>query len=221
MTDSPELSTYFAIAPRSPEDRVLRLLVDLGCQVIEADEGALLVLDEKAKELVFAMTVGRRLAAESSRFRRIPVGKGLTGLAALTREVQVGAPRYEDPGVSRAESTGPRISSIAAPMLVGDRVVGVVTALRLEGDRHFGGREAEILGRFASVAGLIVDQRRRLADIESATSGESMSTRILSDEERLEQRIVTCVGRLVRTRADALEPMATLLESLERMTSPR
>ena len=54
------LSTYLSIAPQSPEEAVLRLLIELGIQVVGAEEGSLLVLDELAGDLVFAMTVGSK-----------------------------------------------------------------------------------------------------------------------------------------------------------------
>ena len=41
------LGTYIGISYKSPEEKVLRLLIELGTQVVGVQEGSLLVLDEK------------------------------------------------------------------------------------------------------------------------------------------------------------------------------
>ena len=58
----------------------------------------LLVLDrnqEPPRELVFAMTVGSGGSEDTLAGQRVPVGEGLTGLAALTHEVQIGVPTIQ------------------------------------------------------------------------------------------------------------------------------
>lgn len=79
------LDTYLGIAHESPEEKVLTFLIELGAQFVDAHEGSLLVVDEASKELVFAMTVGREASEEALLGQKVPVGKGLVGLAAQTR----------------------------------------------------------------------------------------------------------------------------------------
>ena len=74
------LQTYLGISSRTTEEAILRLLVDLGRQYADAEEGSLLVLDRKANELVFAMTSGSRQSEKVLLGQRVPVGRGLTGL---------------------------------------------------------------------------------------------------------------------------------------------
>ncbi len=219
---SPELSTYFAILPQTSEEKILRLLIELGCQVVDANEGALLLLDRGSKELVFSMVVGTRTGKEGLTGKRVPLGKGLTGLAAATREVQVGAPAFRDLGQSRSGVAGgdSGMAVIAAPMLAGEELVGVLTAVSFREGARFGSRESALYGRFALVAGLVVEQRRRLADaadLEGSKGGQTQFTRSLSQRDVLEQKIVHCVGRLVRTRPSSLEHVARILESVEKM----
>ena len=52
------LATYLGISGSSQEGMILRLLIELGAQIVGAEEGSLLVHDEKRRELVFAMTIG-------------------------------------------------------------------------------------------------------------------------------------------------------------------
>src|SRR5581483_7371202 len=100
------------------EELVLRLLIELGMQVVDAHEGSLLVHDREKGDLVFAMTVGGGGGLVG---QRLPMNKGLTGLAAATREVQIGAPTFHLAGEGKVESkaTGSKTPQavIAAPML--------------------------------------------------------------------------------------------------------
>ena len=112
------LSAYLGIVPRTPEAAVLRLLVELAVQHVGADEGSLLVLDGKRNRLLFAMTTG-----ESERTlvgQHVPLGKGLTGLAAVSREVQIGAPTFKDIKQRKraGSAAGQPTAVIAAPMLM-------------------------------------------------------------------------------------------------------
>ncbi len=84
------LEAYLGVAYQSPEEKVLRLLIELAAQFGGAAEGPLLVLDEARQELVFARTVGSEASEEALVGQRVPVGKGLSGPAAQTREVQRG-----------------------------------------------------------------------------------------------------------------------------------
>lgn len=88
------LDTYLGITRESPEEKVLTLLIELGAQVVGAQEGSLLVVDESSQELVFAMTVGRGLAEKGLVGQRVPLGQGLVGLAAQTHQVEIGAPVF-------------------------------------------------------------------------------------------------------------------------------
>jgi len=184
-----------------------------------ADEGSILVLDETTQDLVFAMTVGPRLSGQQLHGQRVPVGKGITGLAAITREVQTGVPTFMtiEQSSERRPANEPT-AVLAAPMLVADEVVGVLTAVSFTPDFRFKGREVELYGKFAAVAGLIVERKRRLDHFEalqnvSPTEGHN-------PREALESRIIRSVRRLVHSRPDALENIAAMLDSVENLTSP-
>jgi GAF domain-containing protein len=174
MPEPSELvARYLGIAAESPEQAVLRVLVELSAQVVGASEGSLLVVDREQRpprDLVFAMTVGSRASERALVGQRVPIGQGITGLAAVTQEVQIGAPLYD--GVRQAEEGdvphGQPSSVIAAPMLAGDALVGVITAVSFDPARRFGAADAGLFARAASVAGVVVDQRRRIDSLEGA-----------------------------------------------------
>ncbi len=200
------LGTYFAIQSGDAEAAALRLLVELGVQIAKADEGSLLVLDEERGDLVFAMTVGH--ADDGLLGQRVPLGHGVTGLAAATGEVQLGAPTFDVEEQERVGDGAKPKSVIAAPLLIEDETVGVLTAISFDRDRRFGRDDASLYGKLATAAALIVRQRQRLAALEKGarSGGDHRSA--------TEARIVSAVGRLSQARPENLEAVASLLESL-------
>ena len=198
MTSSVDLLMLLAVAPESPEEKVLKLLIEVGAQVVDADEGALLVFDPEKNDLAFAMTVG---GAQSLIGQRVPLDKGLTGLAAATQEVQIGAPTYT--GVKQA-SVGPE-AVIAAPMLVGDDLIGVLTAVSFKKGKRFSAKDGELYGRLASVAGVVVDQRRRLQRIVGAAPAGTP----------VQQSIAESLGRIARSGPAALAHTARVLVEID------
>jgi len=209
------LQTYLRVSRRSPEEQVLRLLIELGAQFVGAEEGSLLVLDEKSNELVFAMTVGSRSSEEALIGQRVPLGKGITGLAAQTREVQIGAPTFATRQARKPKTGGEQPKAVlAAPMLIADRLIGVITAVSFAPRKRFGSREALLYGRIAAVAAVVVEQRRRLAAVEALQRGKRLPP-AASEEERLERQILETVARLLGSRPEAKAQIARLLSDIE------
>lgn len=205
MTQAADLLALLAIEPASAEERVLRVLIELGAQVVDASEGSLLVYDQEKNDLVFAMTVGGPNILIG---QRLALGQGLTGLAAATREVQIGAPTFQ--GVQQV-SKGPD-AVIAAPMLVGDELIGVITAVSFVSGKRFSGRDGDLYGRLAAVAGVVVDQRRRL----NAAAGKVNQ----QAENSVEHGVAASIARIAKQRPDALTRLATIVSEVESLVSP-
>lgn len=219
------LTQYLSVLPSTPEEQILRLIIELGLQIMEADEGSLLVLDEDAEELAFAVTVGSADTEQDLVGQRIPLGKGLTGLAALTREVQVGAPTFqvvhEEDGTTERHDVAGGQAVIAAPMLVGDTTVGVITAVSFDKDKRFTSKDARLYASFAAVAGVIVEQRRRLAVLEQGQpAAPESSADAAAAEPSLEQRVVASLSRIAHERPDSLAQVVQLVETVERLVIP-
>ena len=202
------LAEYLGVLPSTPEAVALRLLVEIGVEVIAADEGSLLVLDADGRNLRFAMTVGGSEATLLG--QSVPIGSGITGLAAATRQVQVGAPVYRDVAQTERLSAGPE-SVIAAPMMLGDAVVGVMTAVTFAKGRLFTAKETDLYARFSALAALIVEQTRLL----KIRSGERKEASGLGEAVRLEQEILARLRRIVTDRPSALAPLAQILAGIE------
>jgi len=208
------LNTYLGITQESPEEKVLALLIELGAQFVGAQEGSLLVADEAGKELVFAMTVGRGVSEAALLGQKVPMGKGLVGLAAQTHEVQIGAPTFhlqQDQEQRRAEGK-PR-AVIAAPLLINDHLIGVITAVSFAQDKRFGSADALLYARIASVAAIVIDQRRRLASLQALSDDREVSGP-LREDERLDLEIVAAVSRLVKAKPERKAGIARILADI-------
>src|SRR5438045_9777403 len=139
-----ELDIYLAIAPNSREEQMLRLLIELGIHVAGAEEGSILVHDRAKNDLVFAMNIGGDASLIG---QRVPLNQGITGLAAASREVQIGAPTFD---INQVETKkGGPSSVIAAPMLVDDELIGVLTAVTFASGKRFTEEDGSLYARLA------------------------------------------------------------------------
>lgn len=214
----PIIATLWGIAPESAEGSVLRLLIELGAQIVGAQSGSLLVLDDDGKDLVFAMAVGDEETARVLPGQRVPVGKGITGLAAQTHEVQIGSPTYA--GVKQARSKGTSTGApsvvMAAPMLIDDELIGVITAASFDPEKRFSASDAQLYARLATVAGVVVGQHRRLAAC-LRPPGTPEDAPPLSRPEREQREIAEQIARLAKKHPGKLECIARLLASLNEL----
>jgi hypothetical protein len=193
--------------------------------VVGAEEGSLLVVDDAQdppRELIFVMTVGSQQSEETLSGQRVPLGEGLAGIAAVTHEVQIGAPLYD--GVQQAKRgeapPGQPTAVIAAPMLIDDRLVGVITAVSFQAGQRFTNEHAALYARAAAVAGVVVDQRRQIDALESrGLGGEEPEGP--SGDEPLARQILDTAGRLVDRHPDRMRELARVLSAIEEIMGQR
>lgn len=195
----------------APAEPILRLLIWTGLQMSGAEEGSLLLLDEAAGDLRFVMTIGPAETEAMLRGQRVPLGAGITGLAAASREVQIGAPTFRD--IRQAEhrgGPGTPEAVIAAPMVVGEHLVGVITAVSFAPGKRFTGEMGRMYGGFAAIAGLLIAQEQEIARLGRAAPANPAIG-----------RIVTAAEDLALRHPEALEEAARMVESLARLSLPR
>lgn len=132
----PHAATAFPFPPPSgpaSEPRIAQALAD-GVAKLAAAEGSLLVCDDRAGDLVFAVSVGPH-AHQLAGLRR-SIDDGLVGLAASFGQAQISNavaidPGF-DPGVDQEIGSTTR-SMLAVPVVTPEGVVAVLTALNREG----------------------------------------------------------------------------------------
>ncbi len=205
------LSAAIGLGGAGMEAQASRRLLTLAVAAIEADEGSLLLWDEEIGELRFVATVGNAESEAALKGQRVPLGKGITGLAAATREVQIGAPTYKDVRQTERLSAGPE-AVVAAPLIATERVLGVMTGVSFRAGRRFGSKEATVYGEHAAVMAALLDQARRLAALAALgdEDGPAAAGRVA-----IERQIVERLARLAAERGEALGAVARLLEAVE------
>lgn len=198
------------------EAKALRTLAELALRALGAEEGGVLIAERDGfgrHELVFAIHLDRSGVVEQSTLvgERILFGSGLTGTAALNAEVQIGSPKYGD--LALPDGRDPTML-IAAPMLVKDYAVGVLTAVTFEGDRSFSRADAETLLKAAVAAGALVEQWRQRAMFDAWKTGASLPLSGTRAEEH-EIEIIRSVQELIRAHPTHLPDIAKLIRVVD------
>ena len=161
-----ETDAALALTAAAEEPRLQRLVLETAAQVIGARAGALFLLDRQTRELYFEAAVGAK-AAEVRRFR-VPVGHGIAGLVALTGQAMAVAGADSDPrqAADIAQAVGYQPTSIlCVPLLLDDRLIGVLELLDKVGAEGFGLADMEMLRLFGSVAAIAIEQSRQQRDL--------------------------------------------------------
>jgi GAF domain-containing protein len=131
---------------------------------------------------------------------RIPLGQGIAGYVAMTGQPLAVSDVQRDARVARetAQDTGyvPR-SILATPLLLGERVIGVMEVLDKIDAASFGLQDMELLALFARQAAMAIDQAQRT--------------------ERLGEALVLGLRRMMAQQGDApaVEAASELLRALQ------
>lgn len=200
---------FLGVAPNTSEEQVLRLLVETGVRAVGADEGSLLVYSNETNDLTFVMSYGNAESEALLVGQRVPFGGGsLAGLAAQTGEVQIGAPRFKD--VRQTEEMESIGAVISAPMILGDRLIGVITAVSTDPEKRFSMADGELYACLATIGALIVNQALLLRELPQP---ENLPLAYATDP--LEQEVMDRVARLLQRDPQTVRQVARMLEAIE------
>ena len=155
-------ATGRALLPSS-NDELLRTIVEAAARIFGAAAASIALVDERAGELEFRVAFGA--GSESVVGMRIPLDQGIAGYVANTGQPIAISNVQNDPRFARdaAERTGyvPR-SILAMPLIVEDRVIGVMEVLDKLNAPSFGMQDMELLSLFARQAALAIHQSEHL-----------------------------------------------------------
>ena len=206
-------------APTAHAD-LLDEIVTTAAHVLRANAASLFLVDEDTEELVFEVALGEK-ATEVKKFR-LPLGQGIAGFTAATGQAIAVADVQQDPRwaqeIGRAVEYLPQ-SILSVPLILGDRVIGVLELLDNEGGRPFGAGDMETAGRFANQAAIAIEQSRATQSltllVRSALTGigdqhRDLATRAIAAAARAEEsaayretlQIAATLGQISR-RGDA------------------
>jgi len=163
-----ELGTLYAIARTLNStldlDKVLQLVMDRVIEVVEADRGFLMLVNQETAKLEFRIARNNRAGTIDKReFEQISlstVNRVITTVNALTEA------DLFDPTLSMVNYS---IRSImCAPLVVRDRCIGAVYVDRRTTMNQFGPKQRELLLAFCHQAAIAIDNARLFADLTRA-----------------------------------------------------
>jgi GAF domain-containing protein len=207
-----------AILP-SNNDELLKSIVEAAARIFGAGAAAILLVDEDEEELVFRVAIGKNNPKDLVG-TRIPLQKGIAGYVAMTGQALAVSNTQSDArfNVDFAKSTGYVPQSIlAAPLLMGERVIGVMEVLdKIDAD-SFGMQDMELLGLFAQQAALAIDQSQQLDRVGEAlvrglrglAAGEG-----LPDSSAIVRALEKAQGRRATSESEDLLALAGLFKDL-------
>ena len=197
---------------------VLEQLIQIGLKILSASQGSLLVAEPDKKNLRFAMVASKPGLANIQRLfaqlvgKTVPIGEGITGMAALTHDVQTSTRASGGEKFYHVRGDGSPSAVLAAPMLIGDQLIGVMTAVRFDRGRPFSSEECRTYGMFANIAAVVVDQQQRLATLANAPMAAAVGS-----NKRKECDLVRDVLSLVRARPGKIDAVHDVFSAMARL----
>src|SRR6266568_3006579 len=171
--------------------RLLEMIVETAAQVINSQAASLFLVDDEHQELVFEVALGQK-AAEVKKFR-VPMGHGIAGHVAATGQPTATSGAADPRHASEiSESVGyvPR-TILCVPLFYADRVIGVLELLDKADEAAFTMLDMHVLGLFANLAAVAVEQSRTredmsgvIADMVLESSKDDVSAARLVDGTR-------------------------------------
>jgi sigma-B regulation protein RsbU (phosphoserine phosphatase) len=157
---------------------LLQLIISTTTDLVGAEEGSILLVDEDTGELIFNVS-----SEETGRLveQRIPAGRGVAGWVVEHREPLTIDDAAKDPrfygGIDTAVGSTTQ-NLLAVPLMVKDRVIGVLEAINKQGGGAFTSSDLERAQALASLASVAIDNSRMYAKLTDAVVTARMSYRL-------------------------------------------
>jgi len=169
-------------------DRLLRLITENAVQILGAEAGALLLVDEETGDLEFRVVVGGGVDLSGE---RIPAGSGLAGAT-----VQRGAPIivndpnrdsrwYGDLLAGDGDGGFESRAILSVPLLAQGRAIGVLQTINKVDGSIFVPEDADLLATFAGQAAIAIENARLfdMTDQQLALRVQELDTMQRIDQE--------------------------------------
>lgn len=151
------LETLSALSGELEISKVLDAVLNQAVSLMGVTGGELAIYDEKTQELV---VLASHNLGEGSIGTRMKLGEGAMGKVARTHEPLI-IPYYQEWAGRSGNYTNPAFQSVvAAPLMMGSRVVGVIGAVHSDPRHNFGSEGLRLINLFASQAAVAIENAR-------------------------------------------------------------
>jgi len=156
------LNVSRAVARETRLPDLYQVIVEACRDCFECDEVSLMLLDPAGQELHMAAFAGHR-DPSNVRNARVPLGEQVAGRVARDRAPLILGPDVDTRQFTKFQQKSRRIeSSMVAPIVVRDEVVGVLNASSGEVGHRYGETDLRVLCLFAEHAGIVTEKARDL-----------------------------------------------------------
>ena len=170
-------------------DDVLKLIVTLTANVMQAKICSLWILSEETKELKIRAT--QAMSAEYLKERTLKVGEGIVGLVAKEKKSLVildvsKDARYKEKRLAKKEKL---VSMLSVPMLVKKRVIGVINCYTTE-EYKFTKSDIALLSTVANQAAVAIENTELV-----------VKTKVVQEELESRKKVEKAKGILMKEKA--------------------
>lgn len=167
-------------------DIVLQLIMEKSLELLNAEAGSVLLVDDQGQSLTFAVVLGA--ASEQLRGAQVAVGSGIAGTVAKDMRPLIVNDAQADPrwNVSFDQTTNFSTRNlICVPMISRNRLVGVIEVLNKRAPEIFSKEDMELLSSFAAQAAIAIENARlfTMTDQALAERVQELNTMQLIDRQ--------------------------------------
>jgi PAS domain S-box-containing protein len=147
-------------------DRLLKVVLELAAEVVQAETGSLLILDERTNELVFDVALGE--AGKELKTIRLKLGEGIAGWVAQENKPLIVNDPANDPRWTRRGDQKTKFvtrSILCVPMVHQGKLLGVVQAINRKDQNGFSNEDRVVLEAFAAQTAVAVQNARLFSSL--------------------------------------------------------
>jgi sigma-B regulation protein RsbU (phosphoserine phosphatase) len=147
--------------------KCLELVMESAKSVFRTEACSLLMLDDKKEYLYFHTILGEK-KDELSKIK-VPMGVGVAGMVAKTKEPMIINDAPNDPRVYKDADKKSKFQTrniLAAPLMAGDEVIGVIEAINTIDRNNFHPSDINLFLNFSDACALSIQKSKLLSDLE-------------------------------------------------------
>ncbi len=148
---------------------LMQMIMESAKSVFRSEASSLLLLDEKKEYLVFHTVTGEK--KEEVAKIKVPMGQGIAGTVAVTKKPMIINDAQTDPRVFRDVDKASQFVTrniLAAPLIAGDEVIGVIEAINTIDRNNFSANDIEFFLTFSSACAVAIQKTGLLENLNKA-----------------------------------------------------
>lgn len=142
-------------------EKLLDNMLKISTDMLRAEAGSILLLDQDKDELIFAAATGEK--KDKLKDIRVPVGEGVAGWVARENKSVLVADAQNDPRFFKKvdqKTSFKTTSIIAVPLITKDKLIGVVEVLNKKNGQLFNEEDRALLEAFANQAAVAIENAK-------------------------------------------------------------